>query len=123
MPPSPSKSFRVINSLNKSNSYNRSVWICGVKIPNFGAGVSASSVPLYPEFRYFNIDEVLAAFDNFNAIVFGNWNSNSGDTEGRFAVAGNVVVNGGYSVGQEIINQGTAALDNKLPYSVVIGGS
>lgn len=31
-------------------------------------------------------------------------------------------ITGGYSFGQEIINQGTAALDKKLPYSVVVGG-
>lgn len=37
---------------------------------------------------------------NFNAIIFGNFASNSGDVEGRLAVGGNFnVATGGYSVG------------------------
>ncbi len=37
---------------------------------------------------------------NFNAIIFGNFQSNAGDVEGRLAVAGNFNLNtGGYSVG------------------------
>ncbi|NIJ55508.1 choice-of-anchor A family protein [Dyadobacter arcticus] len=37
---------------------------------------------------------------NFNAIIFGNFQSNSGDVEGRLAVAGNFnLTTGGYSVG------------------------
>ncbi|KAA0990400.1 choice-of-anchor A family protein [Dyadobacter aurulentus] len=37
---------------------------------------------------------------NFNAIIFGDFQTNSGDVEGRLAVAGNMNINtGGYSVG------------------------
>jgi fibro-slime domain-containing protein len=63
------------------NVTNTDPYICGIQIPNFGAGVPADQVPLYPEFRYFNIDESLASFDNFNVIVFGDWTSGTGDTE------------------------------------------
>ncbi len=41
----------------------------------------------------------LGVGNEFNALIFGDLNATGGDTDARLAVAGNTVINGGYSVG------------------------
>jgi choice-of-anchor A domain-containing protein len=58
------------------------------------------------------------SFTEYDAIVFGNFNANTGDVERRIAVQGNFVVGAGFSVGYQI-----DSTEWFSPYSLVVGGN
>jgi choice-of-anchor A domain-containing protein len=58
------------------------------------------------------------SFTDFDVIVFGDFNANTGDVERRLAVKGNFVAGAGWSVGYQIDNTETF-----VPYSLVVGGN
>ncbi len=66
----------------------------------------------------FAIEVDLGAASNYNAFIKKNFKVNSSDTQGRIAVGGNFVVNGGYDVGYRIDEFGMGAGP-----SLVVGGN
>jgi choice-of-anchor A domain-containing protein len=59
-------------------------------------------------------------FANFDVISFGDFSANTGDVEGRVAVAGNFYSGNGWSVGYQTHSIST---DETLPYALYVGGN
>jgi fibro-slime domain-containing protein/choice-of-anchor A domain-containing protein len=96
------------------------VYICGVAFSGFGANVDPSTLPKDPFFYTFGTGAA-DSFSNFNVISFGDFNANTGDTQGRVATRNNFIVGNGYSVGYEIHSGDASAPDIVCPYSLVAG--
>jgi choice-of-anchor A domain-containing protein len=62
------------------------------------------------------------SFDNFNVISFDSFYAISGDVEGRGAIRNNLnLPYGQYSFGYQLRTGGSSAIDQSLPYSLVVG--
>jgi choice-of-anchor A domain-containing protein len=64
------------------------------------------------------------SFENFNLVSFDSFYAPSGDVEGRALIKNNLnLPTGTYSFGYELRTGGSAAWDQSLPYSLVVGGN
>lgn len=108
----------------------RDAYICEVYFPNYCPG-GPQSIPNQPNQPSragedcpsdpsIVLDGNTYSFDDFNAVSFDSFSSNSGDVEGRTIVKNSVNVNA-YSFGYETRSGGVSAWDNSLPYALVAG--
>lgn len=58
----------------------------------------------------------------FNALIFDNFRAESGDTDGRLGVAGDLTVIGGYSVGTPVKGHGIPVATNGAIDRLIVGG-
>ena len=60
--------------------------------------------------------------DKFNALIFGSFNATGGDTDARLAVAGDVTINGGYSVGTVVRGDPLPVFTGGTTDMFIVGG-
>jgi len=69
-----------------------------------------------------NLCTVFGAAHAFNALIFGDFFADGGDTEGKLAVAGNLTIPGGYSVGYALMGHDIPEQSGGLTDMLIVGG-
>jgi choice-of-anchor A domain-containing protein len=87
----------------------------GISLVKNGVFISAGADPA-------TVSNVFGLAGNFNALIFGGFRTENGDTEGRLAVAGNATILGSYGVGMAGRGHEVPPSTNGSTDRLIVGG-